>query len=71
MNRFILLLSGIFFVFVAGLSLYSGKNIGFTAGGNHAGQIYRDSNPIEFVLMTMFQLGVGLLFLKEFGKAGK
>jgi hypothetical protein len=61
----ILLSIGVFLISAAVLSLCSGQNIGFTAGGNHAGRISWDSNPLEFSLVTIFQLIGGILTVKS------
>jgi hypothetical protein len=65
MKRIVILLLGSFFLFNGLQDAFSGETIGFgtLAGGGR--NISIDKNKIEFVLAIVFQLSLGIWFIKR------
>jgi len=65
MNKLISLLSALFLIGFAIKSLLVGETIGFTGGSTVMRLITFNSDPVEFVIMVLFQLGFAVWILKK------
>ncbi len=65
MNKLISLIAALFLIGFAIKSLVADETIGFTGGSTIARSITLDSDPIEFVIMILFQFGFAGWIIKK------
>ncbi|GAA6170077.1 hypothetical protein NBRC116591_38900 [Sessilibacter corallicola] len=65
-NRYLWLVLGIFFGCLAVQALFTGESVGFGSSNTAGRDISYTENPIEFTLMTVFEICASIGFLKSF-----
>ncbi|WP_114325994.1 hypothetical protein [Candidatus Colwellia aromaticivorans] len=64
MNKFGLIIIGLFFLGLGLYHLFTGESTGFGAGYIGGNNLTIEENPVEFALSIIFQIGIGVFSIK-------